>query len=141
MNEITACSSTENRVCRYPNNCPTVLYSDNVALSGTNGYNVWSTSCNMISQMGISTGKTVKIKKSSSMSGELVIDRGGDSATNPGKIFWLSSSATLIMEDVTIANGRGSQGGAFSVKADNAKAVFTNCILRDNISAGYGKYL
>jgi len=60
--------------------CPTMYTADAVELQGTDGWNVWSASCDMGSTeentYNVASGKTVKIKKSASMVGELVIDRG-----------------------------------------------------------------
>ena len=65
-------------------------------------WNIWSSSCTMGSQYKVEAGKTVKIKKSSSMPGELVIDRGSDTI---GTNFHFYVEGTLEMEDVTLTGG------------------------------------
>ena len=67
-----------------------------------NDWNILSASCKMSSQKVVSSGTTVKIKKSSSMSGELVIDRGSHTSGN-NRHFLVSG--TLEMEDVTLKGG------------------------------------
>jgi len=79
--------------------CPTVLYSDNVALSGTNGINVWDESCTIGSDITLLSGKTAKIKKISSMSGELVLDREATNLAN-GRHF--NVYGALEIEGVTL---------------------------------------
>jgi hypothetical protein len=63
----------------------------------------------------VGSGETVKIKKSSSMVGELIIDRGATSGFN--RHFFVQGA--LEMEDVTLA------GGYYSVSS------FVLCILCD----------
>ena len=67
-----------------------------------NDWNILSASCKMSIQKVVSSGKTVKIKKSSSMSGELVVDRGATSGTT-NRHFHVYG--TLEMEDVTLTGG------------------------------------
>ena len=55
----------------------------------------------MSSHYVVSSGRTVKIKKSASMSGELIIDRGATSGNNQ---YFLVNGA-LEMEDVTLKGG------------------------------------
>jgi hypothetical protein len=81
--------------------CPTIYTDDHDSLKDTDGWNVWSASCDMGSDYIVNSGKTVKIKKSSSMSGELVIDRGATSGYN--QLFFVQG--TLEMEDVTLTGG------------------------------------
>lgn len=70
----------------------------------TSGWNEWSASCSMSTMYTVAEGNTVKIKKSASMSGELIIDRGmavyedGDN-----RHFWVAG--TLEMKDVTLTGG------------------------------------
>ena len=81
--------------------CPTIYTADAVELEGTDGWNVWSASCAMGSTHTVASGETVKIKKSASMSGELVIDRGATSGDNRHFIV----KGSLEMEDVTLTGG------------------------------------
>ena len=67
-----------------------------------NEWNEWSASCSMSSTHTVASGKTVKIKKSSSMSGELVIDRGSATSGDHNHFF---VQGTLEMEDVTLTGG------------------------------------
>ena len=93
-NVCTAASSNMGGVvCSLPA-CPTIMEGSD--------WNVWSASCAMSSTYNVNSGKTVKIKKSSSMSGELVIDRGATSGfANQHFDVW----GTLEMEDVTLTGG------------------------------------
>jgi len=86
--------------------CPTIYTAEAAEVQGTGGWNVWSASCAMGSQYTVVTGKTVKIKKSLSMSGELVIDRGGG-----GRHFLVKG--TLEMEDVTLTGGHANGVSSF----------------------------
>ena len=86
--------------------CPTIYTDDAVELQATDGWNVWSASCAMSNIEGegghpVAEGKTVKIKKSASMSGELVIDNEETSGNNPH----FEVYGTLEMEDVTLKGG------------------------------------
>ena len=65
-----------------------------------NDWNEWSASCRM-STHTVALGDTVKIKKSASMSGELIIDRGATSGNNRH----FNVYGTLEMEDVTLTGG------------------------------------
>ena len=67
------------------------------SLAATDGWNVWSASCVMGSQYSFEE-VTVKIKKSSSMSGELIIEMNNNH-------FAVSSSSVLELEDVTLTGG------------------------------------
>jgi len=78
--------------------CPTIYTADASEVQATGGWNVWSASCDMGSQYEVKSGKTVKIKKSASMSEELIIDRGATSGNNRHFLVL----GTLEMEDVTL---------------------------------------
>ena len=91
----TASSDKGGVVCSLPA-CPAIVEGSN--------WNVWSASCKMGSRHSVgSITKTVKIKKSSSMSDELVIDRGATSG-NTNQHFYVKKG-TLEMEDVTLTGG------------------------------------
>ena len=79
--------------------CPTILYSTDATLSGTNGINVWDKSCTIGSDITLLSGKTAKIKKISSMSGELVLDREATNLAN-GRHF--NVYGALEIEGVTL---------------------------------------
>ena len=64
-------------------------------------WNVWSASCAMGTTHRVESGETVKIKKSSSMSGELIIDRGATSGHNRH----FTVDGTLELEAVTLKGG------------------------------------
>ena len=102
----SASSSIDGVVCSLPA-CPAIVEGSN--------WNVWSASCSMSTTHSVEQGETVKIKKSASMSGELVIDRGATSGNN--RHFYVKG--TLEMEDVTLT------GGYYSVSS------FVLCILCD----------
>ena len=89
--------------------CPTIYTADDDNLKVTDGWNVWSASCAMSSKYNVvvqnGAGKTVKIKKSPSMSGELVIDRGSDTSTLYNGHFDVEDTCTLELEDVTLTGG------------------------------------
>ena len=98
-NVCTAASSDKRGVvCSLPP-CPTIVAGDD--------WNEWSASC-LFSSTGQSgkydvlLGTTVKLKKSSSMSGELVIDRR---ATSGYGNLHFDVWGTLEMEDVTLTGG------------------------------------
>ena len=86
--------------------CPTIYSTEEyctdaggntwTCLTDTNGWNEWSASCVMGSQYSFEE-VTVKIKKSSSMSGELIIEMNNNH-------FALTNSA-LELEDVTLTGG------------------------------------
>ncbi len=82
-------SSLDGVVCLPP--CPNIVEG--------NDWNEWSASCSMSTTHKVALSKTVKIKKSAAMSGELIIDRG---ATNAPKRHFLVSG-TLEMEDVMLS--------------------------------------
>ena len=85
--------------------CPTTIHKvGDTQVAGTDGWNEWSESCVMGNTHAVSSGDTVKMKKSSSMSGELVIDRGATSG-NANQHFTVKG--TLEMEDVTLKGGHG----------------------------------
>ena len=86
--------------------CPTTIHKvGDTQVAGTDGWNEWSESCVMGNTHAVSSGDTVKIKKSSSMSGELVIDRGSDTSAEFNRHFMVYG--TLEMEDVTLKGGHG----------------------------------
>jgi hypothetical protein len=92
--------------------CPTMYTADAVELQGTDGWNVWSASCDMGSEYEVKSGKTVKIKKSASMVGELVIDLG--SATGGyNRHFFVEVEGTLEMEDVTLTGAYSALVSSF----------------------------
>ena len=82
--------------------CPPIYTADDDRLKDTGGWNVWSESCVMGSSYNVLSGKTVKIKKSSSMSGELIIDRG---ATSGDENRHFKVQGTLELEDITLKGG------------------------------------
>jgi hypothetical protein len=87
--------------------CPTINTADHDSLKDTDGWNVWSASCAMSDHYTVSGddgGKTVKIKKSPSMSGELVIDRG---ATSGSTNQHFRVYGALELEDITLTGGHG----------------------------------
>ena len=67
----------------------------------TSGWNEWSASCSMSTTHSVAEDETVKIKKSASMVGELIIDRGATSGVNQHFIVY----GALEMEDVTLTGG------------------------------------
>ena len=78
------------------------------AIEEGSDWNIWSASCamgthnfNVYPSKVISSGQIVKIKKSSSMSGELVIDREATSGNDRHFVV----SGTLEMEDITLQGG------------------------------------
>ena len=79
-------------VCSLPA-CPAIVEGSN--------WNEWSASCSMSSEYNVASGKTVKIKKSAAMVGELIIDRGATSGNNRH----FDVRGTLEMEDVTLTGG------------------------------------
>ena len=84
--------------------CPTTIYKvGDTQVAGTDGWNEWSESCVMSSHYTVSSGDMVKIKKSSSMSGELVIDRGATSG-NDNRHFIVYGGA-LEVEGITLKGG------------------------------------
>jgi len=109
-NTCSAASSDKGGVvCSLPA-CPTLYTADASEVEGTGGWNVWSESCLFIEvnynqytrKDKYHVWKTVKIKKSSSMLGELVIDRGATSGDH-SRHFWVQG--TLELEDVTLKGG------------------------------------
>ena len=98
-------------VCSLPA-CPTIYTSDHASLKGTGGWNVWSESCVMSTTFNIGiqfdevslefSAMIVKIKKSSSMSGELIIDREATSGTTDRHF---NVDGKLELEDVTLTGG------------------------------------
>ena len=99
----SASLSLDGVVCRLPE-CPAIVEGSN--------WNVWSASCAMITSgdtfHNVALGKTVKIKKSAAMVGELVIDRGSDTSGNFNRHFHVQGS--LEMEDVTLTGGYVGSG-------------------------------
>ena len=73
---------------------------DDASLSG--GWNVLSANCTLGSDFTVPLGKTLKIRKASSMVGNLVIDRQATLA-NQGRHFYVSG--TLNVEGVTLTGG------------------------------------
>ena len=71
------------------------------AIAEGSGLYEWSASCSMSDTHTVKSGETVKIKKSASMVGELVIDRGATSGDNRHFLVY----GTLEMEDVTLTGG------------------------------------
>ena len=67
-----------------------------------NDWNIWSASCSMSATHTVASGVTVKIKKSASMSGELIIDRGSATSGDNRHFF---VEGTLELEDVTLTGG------------------------------------
>ena len=110
--KIVACSGTGNSPCTAAGHTCSAAHSslDGVvclpacpAIKKGNDWNEWSASCSMSTTHTVALGETVKIKKSSSMSGELVIDRGSDTSGDSNRHFWVDG--TLEMEDVTLTGG------------------------------------
>jgi hypothetical protein len=90
--------------------CPMTIYKDDATqVEGTGGWNVWSASCDMGSTHTVALGETVKIKKSASMVGELIIDRGATSGDNRHFIV----KGTLEMEGVTLTGGYAAGVSSF----------------------------
>ena len=85
-------SSLDGVVCSLPA-CPAIVKGSN--------WNEWSASCSMSATHTVASGETVKIKKSASMVGELIIDRGATSGVNRHFLV----KGTLEMEDVTLTGG------------------------------------
>jgi len=77
-------------------------FADDASLSGSDGWNVLSASCNLGSDFTVPLGKTLKIKKDPTMDGELVIDRQA-TQSNPGRHFMVRG--TLNIEGVTLTGG------------------------------------
>ena len=93
--------------------CPTTIYKvGNAQVAGTDGWNEWSESCVMGNTHAVGSTETVKIKKSSSMSGELVIDRG---ATSESYNRHFLVYGTLELEDVTLKGGHAVSSFVFFV--------------------------
>ena len=86
---FAASASLDGVVCSLP--CPAIVNGSN--------WNEWSASCFMSVTHTVATGETVKIKKSSSMVGELIIDRGSATSGN-NQHFYVTGA--LEMEDVTL---------------------------------------
>jgi hypothetical protein len=86
--------------------CGTWKFADDASLSGSDGWNVLSASCNLGSApadgFNVPSGKTLKIKKDPTMVGELVIDRQATSS-NKGQHFMVQG--TLNIEGVTLTGG------------------------------------
>ena len=107
-------------------------FADDASLSGSDGWNVLSASCNLGSHFTVPSGKTLKIKKDPTMVGELVIDRQATSA-NKGRHFYVLG--ILFVERLVFTKGYGnSQGGVAYVNGANAAATFNNCTLKNNIA-------
>ena len=127
-------------VCSLPA-CPPIFVADDDHLKDTDGWNVWSASCAMETSGGtfyvVATGKTVKIKKSPSMSGELIIDRGSDTSGNGNRHFWVDG--TLELEDITLTGGHGDKGGAVHINGGSGK--FTRVHFKDNTAIAVSNLL
>ena len=108
---IVPCSGTGNSPCTAAGHTCSAAHS---SLGGVvclpacptiekgSSWNEWSASCRMSATHTVALGDTVKIKKSASMVGELVIDRG--SATSGlNRHFYVRG--TLEMEGVTLTGG------------------------------------
>ena len=99
-------------------------------------WNEWSASCFMSATHTVAEDKMVKIKKNTSMSGELVI-HGQDA-----RRLFRAYRSTLELEDVTLKGGylSGDKGAAVSIlgsTASPASGIFTRCIFESN-TAYYG---
>ena len=88
-------------MCSLPE-CPVIVKG--------NDWNEWSASCRMSATHTVAEGETVKIKKSASMVGELIIDRG---ATSGSSNRHFDVQGTLEMEDVTLTGGYASSVSSF----------------------------
>jgi hypothetical protein len=118
--------------------CPPVYTEEASEVAATGGWNVWSASCAMGSTYTVVSGKTVKIKKHATMSGELVIDRGGRTSASPGRHF-VVNGGILELEGMTLKGGYASsllnRGGAVLIWNSGTgrfgSVEFTNNIGRD----------
>ena len=108
--KIVACSGTGNSPCTAAGHTCSAAHSSLggvvclpacPAIKKGNDWNIWSASCSMSTTHTVASGETVKIKKSASMSEELVIDRGATSGVNRH----FDVKGTLEMEDVTLTGG------------------------------------
>ena len=111
------------------------VFSDDASLSATNGYNVLSKSCFMTSQISIGSGKTLKIKKSETVVGEIIIDREA-TKLSPGKHFYMNGGGALEVEGVTLTGGYHNYGGVVYVNSGSS-ASFKNCIISGNTGGSY----
>ena len=109
---VAASSGKGGVVCSSYPACPWIYTAGDVHLKDTDGWNVWSESCKRSLHFVTGYGKTVKIKKSSSMSGELVIDRG---ATSESYNRHFLVYGTLELEDVTLKGGHAVSSFVFFV--------------------------
>ena len=102
----TGCSAASSEkagvVCSLPA-CPAIVEGGD--------WNEWSASCAMSSTYKVKSGTTVKIKKSSLMSGELVIDRGSDTSGEHNRHFYVEG--TLELEDITLTGGHAVSSFVF----------------------------
>ena len=92
-------ASTARYECEYP----TFLFVDDASLTATGGYNLLTESCVMGDQFSIPSHKTLKIKKKSSVSGKVVMDRQA-TKENPGRHFYVNKG-TLLIEGITLTGG------------------------------------
>ena len=108
--KIVACSGTGNSPCTAAGHTCSAAHSSLggvvclpacPAIKEGNEWNEWSVSCRMSATHTVKSSETVKIKKSASMVGELVIDRGATSGNNRH----FNVQGTLEMEDVTLTGG------------------------------------
>ena len=76
--------------------------SDDPSLASTGGWNVLSESCVLGSTINVNSGKTMRVKKDSSVSGPVVIDRQATSGDN--RHFFVDGG-NLEMEGVTLTGG------------------------------------
>jgi hypothetical protein len=77
-------------------------FSDDASLTSSGGWNVLSASCEIGSDISVNTGKTMKVKKHSSVSSEVVLDR---QATSSSRGWHFLVSGALEMEGVTLTGG------------------------------------
>ena len=61
-------------------------FSEDPSLASTGGWNMLLASCEMGSEITVSSGKTMKVKNNPSVSGPVVIDRQATNS-NPGRHF------------------------------------------------------
>ena len=66
--------------------------------------NVLSVSCKMITEFTLGSNQMLKIKKDDSVAGEIIIDRAGESSSNPGRHFFVNEG-NLEVEGVTLTGG------------------------------------
>jgi hypothetical protein len=106
--------------------------SNHASLSGTNGYNILTTSCYM-TEISVSSGQTLKIKKGDSIVGDIVIDRRATTASH-GRHFYVRDGGSLAVEGVTFTGAMmlGKQGGVAYVTGNGTSAAFISCTFSGN---------